>query len=98
MMLLRGEESCMVSETNGADFFGSIGCRRMGIVARAAPELAAAVSGARTEGQLLRVTDHLQGPVRGLSRDIDRVSLLEALAGLKVRHALSRVWNAYLPR
>src|SRR5471030_1965437 len=68
----------------------------MRIVACTAPEFAVALTGAGAVGQLLRVTNHLQCPTRGLRRDIDRVSILKALARLKVRHALSRIWNAGL--
>src|SRR5476649_143821 len=68
----------------------------MRIVACAAPESAVALTGAGSAGQLLRVTNHLLCPTRGLRRDINRVSILKALARLKIRHALSRIWNAGL--
>jgi hypothetical protein len=64
-------------------------------MAASAPELAAAVSGAGAKSQLLCVTDDFQCLAGRLDRNIDGITIFKALARLEIRHALSRIGDAY---
>ncbi len=70
----------------------------MRVVARTAPEPAAAVPGACTQRKLFGMADHFHRSFRTVPGDINGVSLLNPLPRPKVCYRLPGIWNSDFTR
>src|SRR5580692_9017080 len=92
------ERCAMAGETALSEIRRLIRRLLMRIVATPAPQPAAAVAGAHATRQLLRVADDFECLARRLCPDINGIDVLQPLAGLEIRNALSRIGDARFSR